>query len=1147
MELFTQWYIFLRILSMDPRAFIIFVVWLSALTVQCSVGCFSDLLSQLASSSDSVPVHAVYSTGVPVATGLPCVPLSTGSDRRCFTREQLLNLNTYSTVVPPVSGLPDPPLVPSPLSPASSCCVPSDFSSLCCRLNDLGIHCRQLLCLRIPPKKAHRGHRRRPRLRNGAVLPTPKDCKSRSHSSLPNTTTPLRIALFNAQSVSSTQQASKRTEIVEFIQDNDLDILILTETWLKENGDDSAIADLTPVNYFLKSFPRSAIRGGGIAVIFKNSLSSHVSFSTVLPFTHPSYECVQVTLALHKKSVQLFCIYRPPPNTKNKLTDAMFFSDFHELLEHSNTLSRTPVLLGDINVHFDDCNHPSTSKMLDMLNVFQFIQSVSQPTHKKNHILDWVMHRPDDHIVQSVLVSHALASDHFCVLFDLMAQCPPPPPMFRSVRCLRTMNKEAFREELQRALISSPLSSADHLDAVLRAALEAHAPVSRRRVRPSKSAPWYPDICEELRDAKRDRRRAERKWLKTGLTVHKQIFNAAKNVVTRLVHSAKTLFLQTQISACTSSRKLFDVCSRLTGRSKVSPLPTVFPATQLPEIFSEFFIRKVADIRSELDQTAVHSVVPSHVDVPPGCSFLLFQPISEKDLRDIILKSKPTSCPLDALPTPLLLENLDVLLPTLTQIVNDSLLSGIFPSVFKTAIVTPLLKKPTLDVNVLKNYRPVSNLSFLSKITEKVVLKQLLLYLNSHDLISHSQSAYRAAHSTETALLKVTNDILSALDGGDVSVLTLLDLSAAFDTIDHVTLLSRLNILYGISGPVLAWFESYLTGRTQAVLVDGQMSVPASLSSGVPQGSVLGPILFIMYIKPLSSLIQNRAISNQSFADDTQLYRCSSPAETHSTVQTIQTCILDVKSWMVENKLKLNDDKTEALLCKKKTTKFPNDQPTSVRVGNTNIPFSFSARNLGFTITSDMTLDKHVSIICKSAYYELRKISSIRHILSAQTTNILVCSFVLSKLDYCNSLLSGCPLYLLHKLQKLQNCAARLVFKAKKHEHVTPLLRTLHWLPIQARIDYKLSTLCFHFFSGSSPTYISELLTVYTPTRQLRSSSDSRTLVIPHTKTKTYGQRTFTYCASTQWNSLPAHIRHSQSVHSFKRALKTHLFRIHYS
>ncbi|WP_419586369.1 RNA-directed DNA polymerase, partial [Thiolapillus sp.] len=169
----------------------------------------------------------------------------------------------------------------------------------------------------------------------------------------------------------------------------------------------------------------------------------------------------------------------------------------------------------------------------------------------------------------------------------------------------------------------------------------------------------------------------------------------------------------------------------------------------------------------------------------------------------------------------------------------------------------------------LKNFRPVSNLSFMSKVTEKVVLQQLLAYLTEHKLICPSQSAYRPHHSTETALLKITNDILLALDSGNVSLLTLLDLSAAFDTIDHCILLDRLQHMYGISGTALSWFSSYLTNRTQSVIVNDHISQVSSLSYGVPQGSVLGPILFILYTKPLSDLIHCHSIESQSFADDT--------------------------------------------------------------------------------------------------------------------------------------------------------------------------------------------------------------------------------------------------------------------------------------
>ena len=162
--------------------------------------------------------------------------------------------------------------------------------------------------------------------------------------------------------------------------------------------------------------------------------------------------------------------------------------------------------------------------------------------------------------------------------------------------------------------------------------------------------------------------------------------------------------------------------------------------------------------------------------------------------------------------------------------------------------------------------------------------------------------------------------------------------------------------------------------------------------------------------------------------------------------------------------------------------------------------------------------------------------------LTTQATQTLVCSLVLSRLDYCNSLLSGCPQYLLDKLQKVQNAAARLVCKAKKSDHIHPILETLHWLPVTHRIQYKISTICFNSISGTAPLYLSDLLQPYTPARQLRSASDTRTFVTPRVNTKTFGERSFSCAGPSVWNNLPQTLRHSDSTSSFKAALKTHLF-----
>ena len=521
-----------------------------------------------------------------------------------------------------------------------------------------------------------------------------------------------------------------------------------------------------------------------------------------------------------------------------------------------------------------------------------------------------------------------------------------------------------------------------------------------------------------------------------------------------------------------------------------------------------------------------------------------FNPISDDELKKIIISSKSTTCDLDPLPTSLLFECIDEVLPAISFVINHSLSSGVVPSIFKRAVVKPLLKKPSLNPNELKNYRPVSNLSFLSKILERVVLSQLLAHLNHHNLLSAMQSAYRPRHSTETALLKMVDDILAALDNGNISALVMLDLSCAFDTIDHQILLHRLHTVFGFNDIVLSWLQSYLTSRTQTVVISDFESESLPLDFGVPQGSVLGPVLFIMYSQPLSNVINTSGILHVSYADDTQLYDYCPVNDADAMLARMQNCICDVNSWMESNKLSLNAGKTEAMLITSPRNSVSDCLPSSINVSGSSIRFSDSLSSLGLTIDNTLSMRLYVLTICRLAYYELRRISSIRHFLSTPATKTLVCSFVLSRLDYCNSLLAGCPKYLIDKLQRVQNNAARLVLRARKRDHATPLLSSLHWLPVNSRIHYKICSLTYTSLFDSGPTYLSDRLQIYSPPRLLRSSSDSRILSMPPPyNTKSFGLRRFSQQSPLSWNSLPHNVRHSESPQSFRSSLKTHLFR----
>ena len=517
---------------------------------------------------------------------------------------------------------------------------------------------------------------------------------------------------------------------------------------------------------------------------------------------------------------------------------------------------------------------------------------------------------------------------------------------------------------------------------------------------------------------------------------------------------------------------------------------------------------------------------------------------SEKEIEAVIKKSSSTTCLLDPAPTFLVKQNLDSLIHIFSNIVCSSLSSSLVPHEFKSAVVTPILKKATLDCEILQNYRPISNLPFLAKVLEKVVAARLNNHLEQYHLHEVHQSAYKSHHSTETCLVKVQSDILSAIDKKQLSILVLLDLSSAFDTVDHTLLLRRMESRLGIRGKVLQWFKSYLSGRDQCVKVDSECSQPVPLSCGVPQGSVLGPILFTIYTLPLGDIIRHHGLNYHFYADDTQIYVSIEPNEQAET-EALEQCISDMRQWMLVNLLKLNDSKTEVLLIGSNQQRAKCSL-SSITVGNSSVCIKSSARNLGVIFDDSLSMDLQVKSLCKAMYFYLYNISKIRKCLTKEATVRLVHALISSRLDMCNSLLCGLPSVLLNKLQTVQNSAARLIVGVRKSHHITPILIQLHWLPVRQRIDYKILLLTYCALNNLAPAYLRDLLCYYQPSRTLRSSCQNL-LVEPKFRLSSCGSRAFVYAAPRLWNSLPLDIRCASSLNCFKSLLKTHLFKIAFS
>ena len=371
----------------------------------------------------------------------------------------------------------------------------------------------------------------------------------------------------------------------------------------------------------------------------------------------------------------------------------------------------------------------------------------------------------------------------------------------------------------------------------------------------------------------------------------------------------------------------------------------------------------------------------------------------------------------------------------------------------------------------------------------------------------------------------------------------LLDLSAAFDTVDHTLLLERLNSFIGLSGAALNWFHSYLTDRTQHVSLGGTSSKSTAVSCGVPQGSVLGPLLFRIYLLPLGLLLRSLNISFHFYADDTQIYLSCLPSSLSDAISSLQYAFKVISEWLASNFLQLNDNKTEVLLVGSSTNTARCMQlHSSITLGNATVPFSAVAKNLGVIFDNTLSLKNHITQLCKASQFQLCNLYRIRDYFDKTSLEILLHAFVTSRLDYCNSLLVGSPLCDTRKLQLVQNSAARLLLRCKKSDHITPILHDLHWLPIQFRIQFKILLLTYKALHHLSPPYISSLLTPAAPVRALRSRT-STTLLIPRSNRACFGDRAFSIAAPKLWNALPASIHNATSVASFKSLLKTHLFR----
>ena len=941
---------------------------------------------------------------------------------------------------------------------------------------------------------------------------------------------------------------------------SDLSILAVTETWIKSDDPPVIINGPAPPGYRILHVHRDnpdQNRGGGLAVIHRDTINIQPRKHKI---NHSSFELQLVNITLQSRDIVLANIYRPPSSSKS-----LFFEEFGSLLTNLGTeVVDRLIICGDFNL-------PGTSPdtidngLAELLDSTSFTQFVKSPTrhdahHDRSSLLDLIITPSSSKLVTttSVVSSHEI-SDHDLTCTNLNTKRYKSPQRTYHYRNIKSIDLELFEQSiLSSSLFSSPDPTVDgyanQMETELTSILDKVAPLKTgHRTGPRKAKNW---LSPEAVDAKKRRRRLERRWKASNSEPDRLAYRAACSSANKLITTSFAASNLERINeASKNPKRLWTTIKSILHSSPPNEQLSPPISQSLANSLASFFYQKIVSLKDSIALKLQGSPTPFDFDLPHSGEVLSdFTPVTPAEVSQLLRSMSNKSSPLDYIPTSLLKSCSGTFSILISHLANLSFTQATFPSKFKLALISPLLKKPGLPKSDLANFRPISNLNTIGKILERLALSRFFPHVSKSPSFSPLQSAYRKFHSTETALLKLTNDIMENIDSGKITILTALDMSAAFDTLDHITLLHRLQHTFGLSGYVISWIRSYLTDRSSFVKIDSSSSPSTTILTGVPQGSVLGPLLFVLFISPIANVInsdqssQNSIVSFHQYADDTQLYIGTNSSTLTSQIASIESCSQRVHDWLLNNGLHLNPSKSEAIAFhnpRSKPLAALAESIGTISVAGSPIRLQSSIKNLGVYLDSTMSFDKQVSETCKACYFHIRALRHIRASLTTEASKTIAAAIVGSRLDFCNSLLAGTSVSNLARLQRVQNTLARVVAQKPRFCHITPVLSDLHWLPVRHRISFKIATVTYRVLQSQQPSYLASLIPRYVPARALRSSS-SLSICVPTRKTTMAASKSFSSVASGIWNALPNHLSSAPTLPVFRRALKHHLFLLAY-
>ena len=555
-------------------------------------------------------------------------------------------------------------------------------------------------------------------------------------------------------------------------------------------------------------------------------------------------------------------------------------------------------------------------------------------------------------------------------------------------------------------------------------------------------------------------------------------------------------------------------------------------ASEMAEAFNCHFANIGHDLARDIPSADTDTVPESYL-ISTNATFS-FKSCSPNEVRKLLEKlDTKKSTGLDNLPSRMLKIAAGVLAPSLAFLFNQSISSGIVPTEWKLARVTPIFKKgKRQDVN---NYRPISIIPAVAKVFERIIYDQFFKYLNDNDLLVNCQSGFRSLHSTLTSLLEASNSWSVNIDNGLINGVIFIDLKKAFDTIDHKILLRKL-ASYGIDHRAKKWFDSYLSDRQQKCVVNGELSGARAVTCGVPQGSLIGPLLFLIYINDLPNCL-SKALPRM-YADDTSIsIAASSLPELESALNTE---LAYLHEWLNVNKLSLNIAKTELMLIgsRRRLSATTTGHSLTVQIKGHEIDRVPHTKSLGVHIDQNLSWSKHVNETAKIVSSGIGALKRLRPFICKDTAILLYRALIEPYFDYCCPVWDGLSYELADKLQKLQNRAIRVITKSDHYSSATALRGELGWDNLCTRRKKQKLKLMFKTLNAQSPEYLKGLFMPFSTDNGLRNSDNKLALPKPRTN---FLKRSFCYNGAQLWNSLPSNVRAIRSFTKFKNKIDRQL------